>query len=154
MGDPWREDPVADSAGRLWRRVRVPLGLLFLVGTGVRSRELLLSGEVFPVLTWVMTMAFWAYVFLVPRRRISGRPDAEELRTYSGHQVRVWGTWLAVGLVWLVAATILGGWSWARALILLPPLLLVVLSLPVYLRPGRAAARVQAAAEERSTRRT
>lgn len=51
--------------------------------------------------------------------------------------------WLGVGLVWLAAATVLGGWSWQRALILVVPLLLLALSLPSYLWPERLARRAQ-----------
>jgi hypothetical protein len=141
-----------EPAGRLWSRLRRPLGVLALVWITIRNFDGLTSGEPLRTVASAALVAFFAWLFLRPSPFVSleGIP-ADQLRTRNRREMVSWGFWTLVAAAIMTWAGVENGF-WPGALIVVAiPLLPVLLNAAMYAKADSVLAKV---AERQEASRT
>lgn len=120
-------DPIADPLARWWRRLRVPVGLLFLGSALVRNWDALTSGRALSTVSALTLLAFLAWLFLrpMPYRDLRGC-SVEEVEALYGRETRWWAVWSATAVAITTWVALEGLWRPSHVVYLVPIPLLAV----------------------------
>lgn len=120
-----------DLMKRWWRRLRRPLGALFVLSIVIRNREALTSGELLPTVTALSLVGFLGWLLLRPTGALDlAGKDADGLREHYRREILGWGAWSAVAVAISVWVAVAEGYRPAYLVYLVPllPLLASVVS--------------------------
>jgi hypothetical protein len=134
-----------NASGRLWRRLRRPLGVVALAWIVIRNVDALSSGEPLPMVSAAALIAFFAWIFLRPLPDFSLEGiTADQLRARNRREMTGWGFWTLVAVAVMSWASVHHGFSPPYLIVVSIPLIPVLINVLIYAKADGIVAKVAA----------
>jgi len=126
-------DPTEKPPGRLWNRLRRPMGVLVLASVTIKNFDALTSGEPLPTFAAAALIAFFGWLFLRPSPLFSLEGiTAYQLRDRARREMVSWAFWTLVAVAVMTWSAVQNGFSPRFLIVVAIPLLPVLMNAWMY----------------------